>query len=51
MATTLLEKENKILKNIIFDKEKFEKDFFLSEKKIKKRLDEIDEYYKTHEFV
>lgn len=51
MTTTSLEKENKILKNINFDKEKFLKEMFLTDEEIKTRLDELGEYYKTHKFV
>lgn len=53
MTTTTLEEENKIIrkKNINFNKEKFLKEMFLTDEQIKNRLDELDEYYKTHKFV
>ena len=49
MNTAILEKKIIGIKKI--DLEKNEKEFFLSENKIKEKLDKMDEYYKTHEFV
>jgi len=49
MTTSILEKNinNRMLN---FDKEKFLKEMFLSDEQIKERLDELDDYYKTHKF-
>ena len=51
MTIETLEKENKIIKKVKFDKEKFLKEMFLTDEEIKAKLDEHDEYYKTHKFV
>ena len=51
MTIEVLKKENKIIKKIKFDKEKFLKEMFLTDEEIKEKLDKHDEYYKTHKFV
>lgn len=52
MTIATLEKEEKVInkKNITFDKQKYIKEMFLSDREIKQKLDELDEYYKTHKF-